>query len=148
MSRSTIWRPSSSRTSVITVVKPDAEQLRAFVRQRPDVHILAVARHLDKLRGYRGKLLVLVGEIDAHDPARAAEAVVMLPHAEDVDLALVFVPVAAYALEHRRAVVEGVRHHANLCLRERQDLPVEVGIRRRPGRSPLRLGRLKYMCDG
>ena len=51
----------------------------------------------------------------------------MLGHTENEQLALVFVPVSAYALEHRRTVVEGVGHYADLRIFDGNYLSTEEG---------------------
>ena len=122
---------------VLEVVQPHAQDLRALVGERPDVDVLAVTGHLDQLRGDRVELLVVVRELDLHDAAALAQAVVVLLQAEDVDLAFLLVPVTANALEYRRAVVERVGHYADLGVFQRDDLLLEIGVRRRHvGRAP------------
>ena len=80
------------------------------------------------------------------------EAIVVLLEAEDVDLAFLLVPIAADPLEYSGAVVEGVSHHADLCLGQGHYLPLEVGVRGRHLEGSLRFhsgqafgkGRLQY----
>ena len=55
----------------------------------------------------------------------------MLPQAEKVGRLMVFVPIAANAFEYARAVVEAVRHYADLGLGKGHDLLSQVGVRRR-----------------
>ena len=55
----------------------------------------------------------------------------MLRHPEDVELALLIVPVAAYALENGGAVVQGVSHNAYLSVFDWDYLSTEEGKRLR-----------------
>ena len=59
-----------------------------------------------------------------HQGAKAFEMLVELEH---VQLFLLGVPVGTDPLEGRRAVEEGVRHHADLRVRKGSDRAVEVG---------------------
>src|SRR3972149_7110036 len=63
-----------------------------------------------------------------HDAAALSQPVVVLLEAEDVQLLLGVVPVAADPLEYPRAVVEGVRHDADLGLSQRHELLLEVRV--------------------
>ena len=66
----------------------------------------------------------------------------MLGHSEDVELALLLVPVAAYALENGSAVVEGMGHNAYLSVFDWDYLSSEEGKRlRHMAKLPAYLGR-------
>ena len=73
------------------------------------------------------EVVCAVRDVHEHHPASLEEPDVVLPHAEDEQLALVFVPVSADALEYRRPVVEGVGHYADLRIFDGNYLSTEEG---------------------
>ena len=72
-------------------------------------------------------------ESQAHpkDLGAGNQALEVLDGAEDIELLLLFVPVAANSLEAGRAVVKGVRRDRQLGLGERDDFVLEKGVHAR-----------------
>ena len=103
------------------------DQLLALVGERPDVQVLAVATAPEQIHGDVAQVFGTVRDVHEHHPTALEKAVVVLPHAEDEQLALVFVPVSADALEYGRPVVEGVGHNADLRIFDRNYLSTEEG---------------------
>ena len=80
---------------------------------------------LRDLLHHRDQLLVGEANRHAHDLGALADALDVLAHLEQVELALLLVPVAADALEYRRPVVEGVGHDVHVRLLERDEMALK-----------------------
>jgi len=83
-----------------------------------------------------GQLVDRLVHLQRQDLRALAKPLEMLAQAEEVGRLVVRVPVAADALEDRRAVVERVGHDPDFCLAQRDDVALEVRVRCRHG-SPL-----------
>ncbi len=72
----------------------------------------------------------LFGPVDGHaqHPGGLDKALEMVVGAEDVKLPVFVVPVPSQAAEDRRAVVEGMGHHADGSLLEGDDFAVEISV--------------------
>ena len=77
------------------------------------------------------RILCAVLKVHEHHAAALEQPVVVLRHPEDVELALLLVPVAAYALEYGGAVVQSVSHNAYLSVFDGNYLSTEEGKRLR-----------------
>ena len=102
----------------------------------PDVDIFLVAGALGELLDDRDDLVVAVVHHHAHDLGAQAQSLDMLAQAEEVELALVAVPVAADTLEYGGAVVEGMGHHADPGFGQRHELAPQERHRCRHVRLP------------
>ncbi len=111
---------------VLQVVHAHTHHLGGLVDHRADVDVLLVAVARDRLQDDVAHLVLGVRDgVHAHDLGALADAADMIADLEEVQLLLVGVPVAAYALEDRGPVVEGVRHDVDVRLRQRDELALE-----------------------
>ncbi len=104
---------------VLEVVEPHADDLARLVDGGTHVGVLAEAVAAQQLDGERHQLVHRARQVHQHDPRRRPQPRVVLVALEQVELALVGVPVGADALEAGRAVHEGVRHDADARVRQR-----------------------------
>ena len=88
---------------------------------------MAVARH--QFHGDVAQVFDGIGQFHQQQAAALEQALVMLPQPENVDDALLLIPVAADALEHPGAVVQGMGGNADLGLAEGDIIPPEKGQR-------------------
>ena len=115
--------PDLSRMTI--VVRGDDRVLEQVRKQ------LAKVVAVIKVRDFSG-----VAHVERENLAAVHQALVMLSHPEQVDRPIVLIPVPADTFEDCRAVVEGVSHHADLCLLQRDNLSLEVRVRMRHSQSP------------
>ena len=101
--------------------------LRALEGQGPDVHVLTIAGALHQIDRQADQLLCGEGEVHAEDLGALCQPLVVVQRAEDEELLLLLVPVAADALKNSCAVVQRVGHDAHLGLRRGNKLAAEIG---------------------
>ena len=101
--------------------------------QGPEVDVLFQAAAPRELDGDLAQLLGAVVGLDPEHLPSVEEPLHVLPEAEDVDLALVAVPVAPDPLERSGAVMQGMRHHGNLGICEGDELVPEEGVHKGEG---------------
>ena len=120
-------------------VQADAERVLRLVDHRADVEVLAEAGALHELDGHRAEFVVAERQFHQQGVRGLAQALVVLAHAEDVELLGLGVPVGADALEDSGAVVQRMGHDADFGVGERHELALEVGHLRRGHRIGSRL---------
>ena len=108
-------------------VQTHAERVLRLVDHRPDVEVFAEAGALHEFDGHVAELVVAHRQLHEQGVRGLAEALVVLAHAEEIELLGLGVPVGADALEDGGAVVQGVSHDADLGVGERHELALEVG---------------------
>ena len=128
----------------VEVVQPDADLFARRVEQRPNIDVgleLIAAQELERVVD---QLLGRERKLHAHDVRRPVHPVEVRGRREQVELAFLRVPVGADALEDGRAVVERVRHEAELDVVIAGKIAVEedprVGMDRRLLHRGLGLG--------
>ena len=114
---------------VLEVVQPDADERARFVRDGPDVRVLAVAALSEELEGDADQVLCRVGQSDPHDPAGAVQTLVVLLEMEAVELAFLGIPVGADPLEDAGSVIERMGEDAHLRVAHRDKRSIEEGPR-------------------
>ena len=90
-----------------------ADPFLRFIRQRSDVDILMVGITAQQFEGQVGKAFGGMFELHAHDPARIQEAAEMVMGTKNEELFFLFVPIAAYAAENSRTVIESMSSHSD-----------------------------------
>ena len=104
---------------------PQADDLFGFVDHRSDVDVLAEPTEFGDALDVLDDLVFAVADAEPHDLRALEHTFHVVANAEQVECLVVPVPVTADALEYGRAVVERVRHHADLGVLERNELPLE-----------------------
>ena len=101
--------------------------MRRLVERRADVDVLVEVVPGDRLEDQAGQLVDRRDVVHQEDPAGLADPLDVLAELQDVELAVLGVPVAADALERRGPVHERVGHDADLRVAERDEAALEVG---------------------
>jgi hypothetical protein len=121
-------------------VEPDADRLVRIEGEGPDVAVLAVELRAQQRNQRLGQQRGREGQHHVEQLRRLHESPEMIVRPEDEELGLLGVPVAADAAEDARAVVERVRHDADLRLGVRDDAAAEKSVAGKAHvRSPFRL---------
>ena len=108
-------------------VQADAQRVLRLVDHRADVEVLAEAGALHQLDRHLAEFVVAERQFHEQGVGGLAQPLVVLAHAEDVELLGLGVPVGADALEDGGAVVQGMGHDADFGVGERHELALEVG---------------------
>ena len=81
------------------------DQLLALVRQRPDVQILLIAAAPQQIQCDVAQLVRVVGNIQQHNLAALQKPLIVFAHPKHIQPLLLGVPIPAYPLKHRSAVM-------------------------------------------
>ena len=111
------WHHHQSEIAVKLMQLQIGYEFRALVRQRADVQVFLVAAALQQVDGDGAEFVDVVWDVHHHNVASLQQALIVFAHSERIERIVFGVPVAANALKHRRAVMEGVRSYADPRLR-------------------------------
>ncbi len=101
---------------IAEVVQPHADSLIAFIRDRSQVDILFLAVASDQFHADVNQLLQRIGKFYLHDFAGTQQTLIVFAEAEQIDLLVVLIPVAANALKAPRAISKAVRAYRDDAL--------------------------------
>ena len=102
-----------------------ADPLLGGEGQRPDVAVPLEAFPAEQLAQVPDEVLHRVGQLEREEARGFEEPLEVIVGTEDEELLFLLVPETAQPSEATRAVLEGVRHDADLRLPVRNDAPVE-----------------------